>query len=62
MKLRVSTGLAIAAIGAFASVIAVSPTFAADLPAKPYYKAPAPEAVFTWTGFYVGAGAGAAHP
>ena len=32
---------------------------AADLPVKaPYYKAPAIEAVYDWTGFYAGVNAG----
>src|SRR6202012_422454 len=50
--------LASAAIGAFAA-----PSFAADLPARTYTKAPAytaPEAVYNWTGFYIGGHVGGA--
>src|SRR5258708_5621012 len=50
--------LASAAIFAFAA-----PAFAADLPAQPYTKAPAytaPEAVYNWTGFYIGGHLGGA--
>jgi outer membrane immunogenic protein len=35
-----------------------APTFAADLAARPYTKAPALAAVYDWTGFYIGANAG----
>ncbi len=34
------------------------PTFAADLAARPYTKAPALAAVYDWTGFYIGVNAG----
>jgi outer membrane immunogenic protein len=38
-----------------------APAMAADLSARPVYKAPAPvgEAVFSWTGFYIGGNIGA---
>jgi len=35
-----------------------APTFAADLAARPYTKAPALVAVYDWTGFYIGVNAG----
>ena len=35
-----------------------APTFAADLAARPYTKAPALAAVYDWTGFYIGVNAG----
>src|ERR1700733_2965720 len=44
-------------LGAAACVAFAAPAFAADLPAKTYTKAPvykAPEAVYNWTGFYIG--------
>ena len=47
-------------VGAFVALGSVIPASAADLP-RPVYKAPpylAPEPVFSWTGFYVGAHAG----
>jgi outer membrane immunogenic protein len=50
--------LASAAICVFAA-----PAFAADLPSRPYAKAPAytaPEAVYNWTGFYIGGHIGGA--
>jgi outer membrane immunogenic protein len=50
--------LATAAMIAFAA-----PALAADLPARPYTKAPAytpPEAVYNWTGFYIGGNVGGA--
>src|SRR5580704_14623046 len=50
--------LATAAMIAFAA-----PAFAADIPARTYTKAPAytaPEAVYNWTGFYIGGNIGGA--
>jgi outer membrane immunogenic protein len=52
-------------LGAAACAAFAAPAFAADLPAKPYTKAPvykAPEVIYNWTGFYVGGHAGAAFP
>ncbi|MDB5546720.1 MAG: OmpA-like transrane region [Tardiphaga sp.] len=46
-----------------AMVVFAVPAFAADLPARTYSKAPAytaPEAVYNWTGFYVGGHVGGA--
>jgi outer membrane immunogenic protein len=40
------------------SLLAIDPATAADLAARPYTKAPAAAAVYTWTGFYLGANAG----
>jgi outer membrane immunogenic protein len=42
------------------SFLAIAPvaSFAADLAARPYTKAPAAAAVYGWTGFYLGANAG----
>jgi outer membrane immunogenic protein len=48
-----------AAVAAFAA-----PAFAADLPARPYTKAPPPvtppQAIYNWTGFYIGGHVGGA--
>jgi outer membrane immunogenic protein len=44
-------------IGGAALIAFAAPAIAADLPARPYTKAPAykaPEAIYNWTGFYVG--------
>ena len=44
-------------LGAAAVIAFAAPAVAADLPARPYTKAPAytaPEAVYNWTGFYIG--------
>src|SRR3989442_8628139 len=44
-------------IGAAALAAMAAPAFAADLPPRPYTKAPAytaPQVVYNWTGFYVG--------
>lgn len=38
---------------ALAALFTVSAASAADIPARPYYKAP-PAPVFNWTGFYIG--------
>ena len=46
-----------------AMVVFAVPALAADLPARTYTKAPAytaPEAVYSWTGFYVGGNVGGA--
>jgi outer membrane immunogenic protein len=53
MRIKLST-LLIAAAGLVASQSA----FAADLPARPIYKAPAAVVAQTWTGFYVGINGG----
>ena len=40
-----------------------APAFAADMPARPYTKAPAytaPQVVYNWTGFYIGGHVGGA--
>ncbi len=52
-------------LGAAAAVMFAAPAFAADLPARPYTKAPvyrAPEVIYNWTGFYVGGHVGGAFP
>ena len=44
-------------LGAAACIVFAAPAFAADLPARTYTKAPvykAPEAIYNWTGFYIG--------
>jgi outer membrane immunogenic protein len=44
-------------LGATACIVLAAPAFAADLPARTYTKAPAytaPQAVYNWTGFYIG--------
>jgi outer membrane immunogenic protein len=47
------------ALAAGVSLVALSTGFAADLGARPVYKAPpAPAPMFSWTGFYIGAHAG----
>jgi outer membrane immunogenic protein len=46
-----------------AMIVFAAPALAADLPARPYTKAPAytaPEAVYNWTGFYIGGHVGGA--
>jgi outer membrane immunogenic protein len=51
--------------GAAASVALATPVFAADMPARTYTKAPvyqAPQAIYNWTGFYIGGHVGAAFP
>ena len=50
-------------LGAAACIVFAAPAFAADLPARTYTKAPvytAPEAVYNWTGFYIGGHIGGA--
>jgi outer membrane immunogenic protein len=50
-------------LGAAAFIAFAAPALAADLPARPYTKAPAytaPEAVYNWTGFYIGGNIGGA--
>ena len=50
-------------LGAAAIVAFAAPALAADLPARTYTKAPAytaPEAVYNWTGFYIGGHIGGA--
>jgi outer membrane immunogenic protein len=52
-------------LGAAACVAFAAPAFAADLPARPYTKAPvykAPEVIYNWTGFYIGGHIGGAFP
>ncbi len=52
-------------LGAAACVVFAAPAFAADLPARTYTKAPvykAPEAIYNWTGFYIGGHIGGAFP
>ncbi|MDB5638645.1 MAG: hypothetical protein JWP51_3553, partial [Bradyrhizobium sp.] len=44
-------------LGAAAIIAFAAPAFAADMPARTYTKAPAytaPEAIYNWTGFYIG--------
>jgi outer membrane immunogenic protein len=50
-------------LGAAAMIAFAAPALAADLPARPYTKAPPytpPEAVYNWTGFYIGGHVGGA--
>src|ERR1700709_975480 len=50
-------------LGAAALIAFAAPAFAADMPARTYSKAPAytaPEAVYNWTGFYIGGHVGGA--
>jgi outer membrane immunogenic protein len=50
-------------LGAAAMIAFAAPALAADLPARTYTKAPAytaPEAVYNWTGFYIGGNIGGA--
>ena len=50
-------------LGAAAVIAFAAPAVAADLPARPYTKAPAytaPEMVYNWTGFYIGGHLGGA--
>jgi outer membrane immunogenic protein len=50
-------------LSAAAFIAFAAPALAADLPARPYTKAPAytvPEAVYNWTGFYIGGNIGGA--
>src|ERR1700737_2144768 len=50
-------------LGAAAFIAFAAPAMAADLPARPYTKAPAytaPEVVYNWTGFYIGGHIGGA--
>jgi outer membrane immunogenic protein len=46
--------------GAVGLVGMIGAANAADIPARPYYKAPPPIAVFNWTGFYIGGQIGGA--
>jgi outer membrane immunogenic protein len=41
-----------------AALFTVSAASAADIPARPYYKAPPPAPIFNWTGMYVGIAGG----
>jgi outer membrane immunogenic protein len=50
-------------LGAAALAAMAAPAFAADMPPRPYTKAPAytaPQVVYNWTGFYIGGHAGGA--
>jgi outer membrane immunogenic protein len=50
-------------LGTAAFIAFAAPAFAADLPPRPYAKAPAytaPEVVYNWTGFYIGGNVGGA--
>ena len=50
-------------LGTAALVALAAPAFAADMPARPYSKAPAytaPAVVYNWTGFYIGGHVGGA--
>src|SRR5713101_4992296 len=50
-------------LGAAAMIVVAVPALAADLPARKYTKAPAytaPEAIYNWTGFYIGGHLGGA--
>ena len=50
-------------LGTAAIIAFAAPAVAADLPARTYTKAPAytaPEAVYNWTGFYIGGHVGGA--
>src|SRR5215510_15754118 len=50
-------------LGAAALAAMAAPAFAADMPPRPYTKAPAytaPQVVYNWTGFYIGGHVGGA--
>src|ERR1700687_2344596 len=50
-------------LGGAALIAFAAPAFAADIPARTYTKAPvytAPQAVYNWTGFYIGGHLGGA--
>ena len=50
-------------LGAAALAAFAGPAFAADMPPRPYSKAPAytaPAVVYNWTGFYIGGHVGGA--
>jgi outer membrane immunogenic protein len=50
-------------LGAATFIAMAAPALAADMPARPYTKAPAytaPEVVYNWTGFYIGGNIGGA--
>jgi outer membrane immunogenic protein len=50
-------------LGTAAIIVFAAPAFAADLTARPYTKAPAytaPQAIYNWTGFYIGGHVGGA--
>src|SRR6266853_668282 len=50
-------------LGAAAMIVVAVPALAADLPARKYTKAPVytpPEAIYNWTGFYIGGHLGGA--
>lgn len=50
-------------LGTAAIMVFAAPAFAADLPARPYTKAPAytaPQVIYNWTGFYIGGHVGGA--
>src|SRR2546421_1533280 len=50
-------------LGAGAFLAFAAPALAADMPARPYTKAPAytaPQVVYNWTGFYIGGHVGGA--
>ena len=50
-------------LGAAAVIAFAAPALAADLPARPYTKAPvytAPAVIYNWTGFYIGGHVGGA--
>jgi len=52
-------------LGAAAGFVFAAPAFAADIPARTYTKAPVytvPQAVYNWTGFYIGGHVGGAFP
>jgi outer membrane immunogenic protein len=55
--------LSAAALTVLASAFLTSPAMAADMPARPYTKAPAytaPAVIYNWTGFYIGGHVGGA--
>src|SRR5258708_35706864 len=50
-------------LGTAAMIAFAAPAFAADMPARTYTKAPVytpPEAIYNWTGFYIGGHVGGA--
>jgi outer membrane immunogenic protein len=62
-KLRFGTAIALGSVLSVVAAFAVGDAQAADLSARPMYKAPAappPPPPFNWTGFYIGANIGAA--
>ena len=58
MRKLLLTGVAVAAVVAASSTVAVNSAAAADLGTAPVYKAPPPVVAPNWTGFYIGINGG----